>query len=278
MSFFGENEKSIKRLSAENRELVRAHIKSANAFALKHGIRVYRHETIDAVRRVHANEQPEAIKIAKGAHVQLDKLINRIGKLEIDQHQKEKHFATFFLLVTCDLRSQQNKVNRVSKSEQIKWIAETKALTLNLIANLERLPTAKSSVFGWLKSTPRYKGRNLLTELKEQFKRVGETGALDSLDFETRYLFAFHDLNQVTPIDVLHAIYYSAEAWKPVRPIKGGKYAYRTLFVRILGHHLKELLGQNMAELIIECAQALEIEGADDLTKQKVQSIIKVKK
>ena len=257
MSFFGENEKSIKRLSAENQELVRAHFKSANAFALKHGIRVYRHETIDAVRRVHANEQPEAIKIAKGAHVQLNKLINRIGKLETGQHEKEKHLETFFLLASCDLRSEQNKVNRVSKSEQIKWIAETKSLVFNLIANLERLPSVKSSVFEWLKSTPQYKGRNLLTELKEQFKIVGETGALDLLDFETRFFFAFHELNQVTPIDVLEAIHYSAESWKPVRSITGGKYAYRTLFVRIVGHHLKELLGQNMAELIIECAQAL---------------------
>ena len=278
MSYFGENEKTIRGYAAEIQELMKAHFKTAQTFARKHGITVYRHETIDAVRRVHANELPEAIKIAKGAHVQLNKLINRIGKLQIDPLEKDKHLEIFFKLVSCDLRSQQNKVNRVSRSEQIKWIAETKALTTRLIANLERLPTAKSSIFAWLENAPQFKNKNLLTELEEDFKSVGKMGNLDQIGMNFLMFKAFRDLKTLTPLHALAAIHYSAESWKPVRSITGGKYAYRTLFVRIVGHHLKELLGQNMAELIIECAQALEIEGAYDLTKQKVQSIIKVKK
>ena len=278
MSHFGENEKTIKTYPAEIQELIRAHFKSAKAFALKHGIRVYRHETIDAVRKVYANEQPEAIKIAKGAHVQLNKLINRIGKLETGQLGKEKHLETFFKFATIDLRSQLNKVNCVSTSEQIKWIAETKALTLNLIANLEKLPSAKSSIFGWLKNMPEFKGRNLLTELEEYFRSVGEMGEQEQIGIEFDTAAAFKDLKNVSLLHAVKAIHYTAEAWKPARSITGGKFAHRTFFVRVMGHHLEELLGKKMAKLIMECAQALEIEGANDLTEQKVQSIIKVKK
>jgi hypothetical protein len=278
MSYFGENEKTIKSYPPEIQELMKAHFKTAQAFARKHGIHVYRHETIDAVRKVHANEQPGAIKIAQQAYVQLNKLVNRIGKLEIHQAEKAKQLEIFFKLVTCDLRSQQNKVNRVSRSEQIKWIAETKALTTDLIANLERLPSAKGSIFAWLKNTLEFKDRNLLTELEEDFRSVGKIGELDQLDMDAWLVTAFHSLKQVTPLHALQAIQFSSERWKPVRPIKAGQFAHRTIFVRQLAHHLKELLGQSMAELIIACAQALQIEGAKDLIPQKVQAIIASKK